>query len=404
MPVGWWHCCGVSTDPTRGRSDQKPASPPQPPQPPQPRIRVAWWVVASVIALLAINYYSATRATQAHPRVRIPYSPVFLQQVREANVDSIQSKGTAIQGTFKSAEKVGKSKPTKLFKTEVPAFANTDALSKLLVQKGVVINAEPLETGAPWWQNLLLGFGPTLLLIGLLVWISRRAGNMQNILGSFGRSRATRYEPSGEPVTFADVAGIDEAKGELTEIVDFLRHPDKYRKLGGRIPHGVLLQGPPGTGKTLLARAVAGEADVPFFSLSASEFVEAIVGVGAARVRDLFEQAKDAAPSIIFIDELDAIGRQRSGSGGFSGGHDEREQTLNQILTEMDGFEPGTNVIVLGATNRPEILDQALLRPGRFDRRIAVQTPDKNGRLQILRIHTRSVPLAESVDLEAIAA
>jgi cell division protease FtsH len=392
----------VSADPTRGRGDQKP--PAQPPQPPQPRIRVAWWVVASVIALLAINYYSATRATQAHPRVRIPYSPVFLQQVRTGNVDAIQSKGTAIQGTFKQDEKIGKSKPTKLFKTEVPTFANTDALSKLLESKGVVINAQPLDTGGPWWQNLLLGFGPTLLLIGLLVWISRRAGNMQNILGSFGRARAKRYEPSGDPVTFKDVAGIDEAKEELTEIVDFLRHPDKYRKLGGRIPHGVLLQGPPGTGKTLLARAVAGEAGAPFFSQAASEFVEAIVGVGASRVRDLFEQAKQAAPAIIFIDELDAIGRSRtSGVAGFSGGNDEREQTLNQILTEMDGFDSSTGVVVIAATNRPDVLDAALLRPGRFDRRVAVQPPDRTGRRQILEVHTRGVPLADDVDLGGIA-
>jgi len=357
-----------------------------------------------VIALLAINYYSATRATQAHPRVRIPYSPVFLQQVREGNVESIQSKGTAIQGTFKNNEKIGKSKPTELFKTEVPTFADTDALSKLLERKGVVINAQPLETGGSWWQNLLLGFGPTILLIGLLVWISRRAGNMQNILGSFGRARAKRYEPSGQPVTFADVAGIDEAKEELTEIVDFLRHPDKYRKLGGRIPHGVLLQGPPGTGKTLLARAVAGEAGVPFFSQAASEFVEAIVGVGASRVRDLFEQAKQAAPAIIFVDELDAIGRSRtSGVAGFSGGNDEREQTLNQILTEMDGFDSSTGVVVIAATNRPDVLDAALLRPGRFDRRVAVQPPDRNGRRQILEVHTRGVPLADDVDLGAIA-
>jgi cell division protease FtsH len=392
----------MSADQSRGRGDQKP--PPQPPQQPQPRLRVAWWVVASVIALLAINYYSATRATQAHKRVRIPYSPVFLQQVRNGNVDSIQSKGTAIQGTFKSSEKVGKAKPTKLFKTEVPTFANTDALSKLLEGKGVVINAQPLDTGAPWWQNLLLGFGPTLLFIFLLFWLMRRAGNVQNLLGSFGRSRAKRYEPSGEPVTFADVAGIDEAKEELTEIVDFLRHPDKYRKLGGRIPHGVLLQGPPGTGKTLLARAVAGEASVPFFSMSASEFVEAIVGVGASRVRDLFEQAKQAAPAIIFIDELDAIGRSRtSGIAGFSGGNDEREQTLNQILTEMDGFDSSTGVVVIAATNRPDVLDSALLRPGRFDRRVAVQPPDRNGRRMILEVHTRGVPLGDDVDLPGIA-
>ena len=269
----------------------------------------------------------------------------------------------------------------------------------------MVVNAQPLDTGAPWWQNLLLGFGPTILFVFLLFWLMRRAGNVQNVLGSFGRSRARRYQPSGDRVTFADVAGIDEAKAELTEVVDFLRHPEKYRELGGRIPHGVLLSGPPGTGKTLLARAVAGEADVPFFSMAASEFVEAIVGVGASRVRDLFTQAKAAAPAIVFIDELDAIGRSRtSGVAGFSGGNDEREQTLNQILTEMDGFDSSTSVIVIGATNRPDVLDQALLRPGRFDRRVAVQPPDRAGREAILKVHTRGVPLAPDVDLGRIAA
>ena len=206
-------------------------------------------------------------------------------------------------------------------------------------------------------------------------------------------------------MTFKDVAGIEEAKAELTEVVDFLRHPEKYQKLGGRIPHGVLLSGPPGTGKTLLARAVAGEADVPFFSMAASEFVEAIVGVGASRVRDLFKQAKEAAPAIVFIDELDAIGRSRtSGAAGFSGGNDEREQTLNQILTEMDGFDSNTSVIVIGATNRPEVLDQALLRPGRFDRRVTVSPPDRTGREAILKVHSRGVPLDPDVDLSRIAA
>ena len=221
------------------------------------------------------------------------------------------------------------------------------------------------------------------------------------------RSAARARVATNRPATASrstDVAGIDEAKAELTEVVDFLRHPEKYRKLGGRIPHGVLLSGPPGTGKTLLARAVAGEADVPFFSIAASEFVEAIVGVGASRVRDLFTQAKEAAPAIVFIDELDAIGRSRtSGVAGFSGGNDEREQTLNQILTEMDGFDSSTSVIVIGATNRPDVLDQALLRPGRFDRRVAVQPPDRAGREAILKVHTRGVPLGPDVDLGRIA-
>jgi cell division protease FtsH len=357
------------------------------------------------LVLLGLNFYLSSRATQPPARVRVPYSPFFLNQVRDGNVDAITSKGTAIQGTFKKKVKYQDSKPTTRFRTEIPAFANNDKLSQLLEEKSVVVNAQPLDTGAPWWQNLLLGFGPTILFVFLLFWLLRRAGNAQNILGTFGRSRARRYQPTGDRVTFADVAGIDEAKDELSEVVDFLRHPEKYRKLGGRIPHGVLLSGPPGTGKTLLARAVAGEANVPFFSLAASEFVEAIVGVGASRVRDLFKEAKEAAPAIVFIDELDAIGRSRtSGVAGFSGGNDEREQTLNQILTEMDGFDSSTNVIVIAATNRPDVLDAALLRPGRFDRRVTVSPPDRAGREAILGVHTRNVPLGPDVDLSRIAA
>jgi cell division protease FtsH len=356
------------------------------------------------VALLALNYYTATRATQPAQRVRIPYSPFFLQQISAGHVTSITSKGTAIQGTFTSAESYAGSKKTKLFATEIPAFADTNSLSQLLQKKKVIVNAKPITTGLPWWESVLVGFGPTILFVGLLFWLMRRAGNVQGMLGAFGRSRARRYEPSGVKVTFADVAGIEEAKAELAEVVDFLRNPERYQKLGGRIPHGVLLSGPPGTGKTLLARAVAGEADVPFFSMAASEFVEAIVGIGAARVRDLFTQAKEAAPSIVFIDELDAIGRSRtSGIAGFSGGNDEREQTLNQILTEMDGFDQTTSVIVIGATNRPDVLDAALLRPGRFDRRVTVQPPDRNGRQKILEVHTRGVPLGPDVDLGRIA-
>jgi cell division protease FtsH len=387
------------------------ASPPPAPRgstpttPQLPRFGMSRRWILFALALLAFNFYLGSRATQPTSRVRVPYSPFFLSQVSAGHVKEITSKGTAIQGTFKQKEQYAGSKPTTLFRTEIPAFANNDALSKLLEEKGVVVNAEPLDTGAPWWQNLLLGFGPTILFLVLLFWLMRRAGNVQNILGSFGRSRARRYQPMGDKVTFADVAGIDEAKTELSEVVDFLRHPEKYQKLGGRIPHGVLLSGPPGTGKTLLARAVAGEAEVPFFSLAASEFVEAIVGVGASRVRDLFTQAKESAPSIVFIDELDAIGRSRtSGVAGFSGGNDEREQTLNQILTEMDGFDSSISVIVIGATNRPDVLDQALLRPGRFDRRVAVQPPDRAGREAILKVHTRSMPLAPDVDLGRIAA
>src|SRR4051812_47631826 len=248
-------------------------------------------------------------------------------------------------------------------------------------------------------------FGPVILLVGLFLFIARRAGGAGGMgaLGSFSRSRARRVEKGEQRITFSDVAGIDEAKAELTEIVDFLKNPDRYHRLGGRIPRGVLLSGQPGTGKTLLAKAVAGEADVPFFSISASEFVEAIVGIGASRVRDLFKTAKEASPAIIFIDELDAIGRSRSSGVGFGGGNDEREQTLNQILTEMDGFESDVAVIVLGAPNRPEILDQALLRPGRFDRRVAVPPPDKEGRRKILEVHTRSLPLGADVNLDRLA-
>jgi cell division protease FtsH len=368
--------------------------------PSRPR-RIAVWI-GLLVVLLALNYWGAHRVIQV-TRIRVPYSPFFLEQVRSGNVVSITSANSTIQGDFAHATKPsGTSTSSIRFVTEIPSFADTNQLSQLLQQHDVVVNAAS-PGGTAWWKSVLFGFGPTIVLLLLLFWIFRRMSGSR-AAGAMGRSRARRYEPGRETITFADVAGIDEAKQELTEIVDFLRDPDKYRRLGGRIPRGVLLSGPPGTGKTLLARAVAGEAGAPFFSMSASEFVEVIVGVGASRVRDLFRQAKQDSPAIVFIDELDAVGRARSTAGGYGGGSDEREQTLNQILTEMDGFDSSTAVIVIGATNRIDVLDQALLRPGRFDRRVTVLPPDREGRRLILEVHTRDVPLAAEVDLGRIAA
>jgi cell division protease FtsH len=379
-------------------------------QPPSPN-RTRWWIAGVVIVLLGLNLWISSQALQPNAPVRIPYYPTFHNQVESGNVKEISSTGDAIQGTLKTAIRYPSSdasvQPTTNFATQVPSFANNQALSSLLENHSVTIDAQSPNKGPSMLESIIFGFGPTILLFAIIFFIMRRAasGGGAGGLMSFGRSRARRVEASDQHITFEDVAGIDEAKEELTEIVDFLKMPDKYLKLGARIPRGVLLSGSPGTGKTLLARAVAGEAGVPFFQMSASEFVEMIVGVGASRVRDLFAQAKAAAPAIIFIDELDAVGRSRAGGGpNLSGGHDEREQTLNQILTEMDGFSPRESVIVLGATNRPEVLDHALLRPGRFDRRVVVSLPDRPGREAILRVHTRSVPLASDVDLGAIAA
>jgi cell division protease FtsH len=375
-----------------------------------PRSRV---FIAFLLGLLAVNLVISFVTGGPEERQRVPYQPFFVNQVEAGNVSEISSQEDSIEGELKSEASFnppGDAEPVTVtnFETEVPAFINLAQLTRLLDRQNVVINAEPPDEGRSLLVTLLLGFLPTILLVAFFIWLFRRqtgAGG-GGVLGGFGRSTARRIRPGEqERVSFEDVAGIDEAEDELVEVVDFLRNPRRYTSLGARVPRGVLLYGPPGTGKTLLARAVAGEADAAFFSMSASEFVEAIVGVGASRVRDLFKQAKEAAPAIVFIDELDAIGRSRSGNvGGISGGHDEREQTLNQILTEMDGFEAGTNVIVLGATNRPEVLDPALLRPGRFDRRIAIQPPDRKGRVEILKIHTRSVPLSPDADLDRVAA
>jgi cell division protease FtsH len=362
-----------------------------------------FWITLAIlfgVNILISNFlFNAGQA----PTVTISYN-TFLAQVTADNVTTITSTGEAITGTTKKAVKDQSTSTTSTkFQTQRPAFA-TDNLETLLQQHNVTINAVNPNATTPLWETLLFSFGPTILLVLGFLYLSRRAASAGagGILGSFGQSGARLYNPEQPSVTFNDVAGIDEVKADLQVVVDFLKEPQKYQILGGTVPKGVLLIGAPGTGKTLLARAVAGEAKVPFFSISASEFVEAIVGVGAARVRDLFTKAKAAAPAIIFIDELDAIGRNR-GAGLRLGGNDEQEQTLNQILTEMDGFDPREGVIVLAATNRADVLDPALLRPGRFDRRITVQAPDRRGRAAILRIHTRNVPLAPDVDLDQVA-
>jgi len=385
--------------------------------PGRPRLKPQLWGLIFLIIMM-VNYMMTRVFFAEPPSMTISYT-FFKQQVAAGNVDVITSVGDSIEGSFKTkvtyppvkagspshdpplSPLSGELEPQTAmrFKTQRPVFADP-GLETLLEAKDVVVEATD-ESASSWFQ-LLVGFGPTLLLIAAFVWISRRSAAGGGLFG-LGRSRAKRYSEEEPKVTFEDVAGIEEAENELIEIVDFLKNPTKYQRLGGTVPKGVLLVGAPGTGKTLLARAVAGQAGVPFFSLSASEFIEMIVGVGASRVRDLFRQAREAAPSIIFIDELDAIGRTR-GSGAQLGGHDEREQTLNQILTEMDGFDSREGVIVLAATNRADVLDLALLRPGRFDRRVVVQRPDRAGRAAILKVHTKNVPLAPDADLERIAA
>jgi cell division protease FtsH len=354
-----------------------------------------------VVVLLALNWFIASQLHGGERTVSVPYT-FFRAQVQAGNVVDVTSRSDAIEGDFRQPKSFGGARPATRFHTRRPSFARDDLLT-LLVAKHVSVDARRPTAGRPLWAILVTSFLPTLLLVGLFLLVFRRSLGSGG-LGGLGGSRAKLYDASTDRTTFRDVAGIDEAKEELAEIVGFLRDPDRYRRLGAAIPTGVLLSGPPGTGKTLLARAVAGEADVPFYSLSASEFVEMVAGVGASRVRDLFSRAKDSAPAIIFIDELDAIGRSRGGAVRLGGGNDEREQTLNQILTEMDGFSGSDGVIVVAATNRPEILDAALLRPGRFDRRVTVAPSDQSGRRRILEVHTRSVPLADDVDLSRVAA
>jgi len=369
-----------------------------------------------VYLLIAVLVLSLVQSWFLAPRtVEIPMSK-FLTLVREGKVEKVSVTDREIRGTLKAGalpaqqpspgdkvrSLVGADQPVTTFTTtRIPGIEDS-ALVKELEQYKVEFSGRVEST---FWRDFIFGWiVPLALMVGLWMFVMRRMGGGPTQALSFGRSKAKIYDRKELKTTFADVAGVDEAKTELIEVVDFLRNPKKYQRLGGRIPKGVLLVGPPGTGKTLLARAVAGEADVPFFFLSGSEFVEMFVGVGASRVRDLFEQAKEKAPCIVFIDELDAIGKTRAGSTGFAGGHDEREQTLNQLLAEMDGFDSSKGVIIMAATNRPEVLDAALLRAGRFDRQVVVDKPDVKGREAILRVHARNVILAPSVELRVLAA
>jgi cell division protease FtsH len=366
------------------------------------------------LVALAINFLLVRFVLpRADAPVTVPYT-LFKQEVTKRNVREIYSRGESITGHFTApvtyptpGDTTARTKPRSVttFATTLPSFVDP-GFETLLIENGVKISAEPIDTGGNPWATFLFGFGPVILIMVFYIWMYRRAqrgGGIGGALTGLGKSSARRFDQEQDAkVTFEDVAGIDEAENELVEVVDFLKDPQKYTRLGGAAPKGVLLIGAPGTGKTLLAKAVAGEAGVPFFSMSASEFVEMIVGVGAARVRDLFKQARENAPAIIFIDELDSIGRARGQT--VIGGSSEQEQTLNQILTEMDGFSSREGIIVLAATNQPDILDKALLRPGRFDRRVVVNLPDRNGREAILKVHTRRVPLAPDVSIGEIAA
>ena len=347
---------------------------------------VVFWLVIVLSAFLLWQVVKNSGGGQKDAEINFTK---FLSDVNQGNVGEVTINGQEVRGKYRD----GKIQ----FHTTVPA--NYPDMYKTLQDKGVSVNIRDVSSGG--WPSWLFNLAPVILLAALWFFMIRQMQTGGNKALSFGKSRARLLSMQQKKVTFKDVAGVDEAKEELREIIEFLREAQKFQKLGGRIPKGVLLVGPPGTGKTLLARAVAGEANVPFFSISGSDFVEMFVGVGASRVRDLFEQGKKNAPCIIFIDEIDAVGRHRG--AGLGGGHDEREQTLNQLLVEMDGFESNEGVILMAATNRPDVLDPALLRPGRFDRRVVVNRPDVRGREEILRVHTRKIPLADDVDLTVLA-
>ena len=367
------------------------------PPPPKPRwVTLAIWGVGYLVLFTVLTVQDRLAGPQA-----VPYTE-FRTQVVARNVAELFARGDSIEGQLKKAVPIpGQADRTyQQFTTERPTFATDDLLTEL-TEGGATVRATALVQQRGFLANLLISFAPMLLIVAFYVWMFRR---QQGALGGglLGGGAKKRVDPESVRVTFNDVAGIDEVEAEINEVVDFLKNPGKYRRLGARVPKGVLLSGVPGTGKTLLARATAGEAKVPFFSASASEFIEMIVGVGASRVRELFAEARKVAPAIIFIDEIDTIGRARGGARAF-GGHDEREQTLNQILTEMDGFSGYEGIVVLAATNRPDVLDPALIRPGRFDRQIVIHPPDRVGRVAILKVHTRTVPLAPGVDLDRLA-
>jgi len=389
-----------SPAPSPKQAPQKPwrteGLPPRPPE--KPRLRRSTFAIWSIGYLLLFGFLMLQdRLAGPQP---VPYTE-FKNQVASKNVSALFARGNSIQGELKKAAAIpGQQDHTyQRFSTERPTFATDDLLTEL-TDSGATVRATPLVAQRGFLTNLLISFAPILLLVAFYVWMFRRQQRAMG--GILGGGKQKRVDPETIRVTFDDVAGIDEVEAEINEVVDFLKNPEKYRRLGARAPKGVLLAGAPGTGKTLLARATAGEAEVPFFSASASEFIEMIVGVGASRVRELFTEARKVAPAIVFIDEIDTIGRARGGARSI-GGHDEREQTLNQILTEMDGFSGHEGVVVLAATNRPDVLDPALLRPGRFDRQIMVHPPDQKGRVEILKVHTRKVPLAPDVDLAQLA-
>jgi cell division protease FtsH len=344
-----------------------------------------FWLVLVVAGVLIWNF-----ATRYEARDHQLTFSEFMSAVDAGNIQRVVITGQEITGTTKDAQ-------NQTFRTYAPT--QYEGLANKLIDRGIAVQSK--EPTASPWASLLYNWAPFLVMIGFWVFFMRQMQSGGNKALSFGKSKAKLSSSSQKKVTFKDVAGVDEAKEELQEIIEFLKEPQKFQKLGGHIPKGVLLMGPPGTGKTLLARAVAGEANVPFFSISGSDFVEMFVGVGASRVRDLFEQGKKNAPCIVFIDEIDAVGRHRG--AGLGGGHDEREQTLNQLLVEMDGFESNEGVILVAATNRPDVLDPALLRPGRFDRRIVVNRPDVKGREGILGVHTRKIPMADDVDVSVLA-